>query len=483
MPAESTFLRLIEHDEPRGADLRAAAAEGGVLLDRAIDVARRAAEAQTLSIAEERLLLYGLFLVADREEARLFQPLMRILRSEGSARDLVMSEEVLDLLPAVVVAVFDGDWQTFATTALDPATDDLARMGLLSALGQLVVRGLVERELALALLEQVEASGLAAPGTGSLVGWIDAVAALGAFEFFAGTAARLEQAAAREQDPEIRASLREAAEQMAAAAADDAADDDDPALSPVFDDDRPLVERVAAMMERAERRAELHVPTAGVDADDPAEEHALDDDEFEWLAGFLAREDLPGTAMDIEMLDGFCTGRAAAGLADAPMWPTVILGKRPETLWRMRNGTDLDRLAALAGRMERAVRLRFAEGLASEPLLLEPFPDEREGRNWSSGFVEGVLGNRTLEEVGERDPELAKMLEPLLLLAGASEPISEAESEKIVDALPALALGLHRLLARRAGARSAEAPRAKVGRNDPCPCGSGRKYKHCCGRS
>jgi SEC-C motif-containing protein len=23
----------------------------------------------------------------------------------------------------------------------------------------------------------------------------------------------------------------------------------------------------------------------------------------------------------------------------------------------------------------------------------------------------------------------------------------------------------------------------KVGRNDPCPCGSGKKYKHCCGRS
>ncbi len=24
---------------------------------------------------------------------------------------------------------------------------------------------------------------------------------------------------------------------------------------------------------------------------------------------------------------------------------------------------------------------------------------------------------------------------------------------------------------------------AKIGRNDPCPCGSGKKYKHCCGRS
>ncbi|WP_420808763.1 SEC-C metal-binding domain-containing protein [Bacillus salacetis] len=23
---------------------------------------------------------------------------------------------------------------------------------------------------------------------------------------------------------------------------------------------------------------------------------------------------------------------------------------------------------------------------------------------------------------------------------------------------------------------------AKVGRNEPCPCGSGKKYKKCCGR-
>jgi preprotein translocase subunit SecA len=30
-------------------------------------------------------------------------------------------------------------------------------------------------------------------------------------------------------------------------------------------------------------------------------------------------------------------------------------------------------------------------------------------------------------------------------------------------------------------ARPGAAPAAKVGRNDPCPCGSGRKYKKCCG--
>ena len=37
-----------------------------------------------------------------------------------------------------------------------------------------------------------------------------------------------------------------------------------------------------------------------------------------------------------------------------------------------------------------------------------------------------------------------------------------------------------------AGGDGTAAPRAvskkKVGRNDPCPCGSGKKYKHCCGR-
>jgi uncharacterized protein YecA (UPF0149 family) len=27
----------------------------------------------------------------------------------------------------------------------------------------------------------------------------------------------------------------------------------------------------------------------------------------------------------------------------------------------------------------------------------------------------------------------------------------------------------------------APAMKAKVGRNDPCPCGSGKKYKKCCG--
>jgi uncharacterized protein YecA (UPF0149 family) len=29
--------------------------------------------------------------------------------------------------------------------------------------------------------------------------------------------------------------------------------------------------------------------------------------------------------------------------------------------------------------------------------------------------------------------------------------------------------------------KAAASPRKKVGRYDPCPCGSGKKYKKCCG--
>ena len=36
--------------------------------------------------------------------------------------------------------------------------------------------------------------------------------------------------------------------------------------------------------------------------------------------------------------------------------------------------------------------------------------------------------------------------------------------------------------AAQASARRAAASTPKIGRNDPCPCGSGKKYKKCCGR-
>ncbi len=39
-----------------------------------------------------------------------------------------------------------------------------------------------------------------------------------------------------------------------------------------------------------------------------------------------------------------------------------------------------------------------------------------------------------------------------------------------------------RLSQQQATARSIKSSAKTVGRNDPCPCGSGKNYKKCCGR-
>jgi uncharacterized protein len=52
------------------------------------------------------------------------------------------------------------------------------------------------------------------------------------------------------------------------------------------------------------------------------------------------------------------------------------------------------------------------------------------------------------------------------------EPISREKREEVIVHMAAGLLGAYRYFRRTA---------PKVGRNDSCPCGSGKKYKRCCG--
>ena len=40
---------------------------------------------------------------------------------------------------------------------------------------------------------------------------------------------------------------------------------------------------------------------------------------------------------------------------------------------------------------------------------------------------------------------------------------------------------LRRLCGRSLKKQTVHSPKSKIGRNDPCPCGSGKKLKKCCG--
>ncbi len=71
-----------------------------------------------------------------------------------------------------------------------------------------------------------------------------------------------------------------------------------------------------------------------------------------------------------------------------------------------------------------------------------------------------------------------------------AEPVSAELRKTLLAGLSSSVMEIYRCLApAREMNADAEAVgagpmrRSKIGRNEPCPCGSGKKYKHCCGNA
>ncbi len=146
---------------------------------------------------------------------------------------------------------------------------------------------------------------------------------------------------------------------------------------------------------------------------------------------------------------------------------------------------------------------RVARGLARSRAVYEPLFDEntRTGEvmweMWVAGFEEAMRlrPDSWLATVESGDPDVEPALPLLLTLhaiqAGETDmPKASIDelSEQAPDLIPELVLTLNRWVkGQRATTGAANLPgapvrSAKVGRNDPCPCGSGRKFKKCCGQ-
>lgn len=118
------------------------------------------------------------------------------------------------------------------------------------------------------------------------------------------------------------------------------------------------------------------------------------------------------------------------------------------------------------------------------------------GQQWASGFFFAVM-HWTDDWAAPRDKEVAQQIgdalrsieqlifedsdPPALNLCDPSAPPSV--SEERVMAMDDAIWAVHELytIAKSLGPRTLPARSDKVGRNDPCPCGSGKKYKKCCG--
>jgi len=134
-----------------------------------------------------------------------------------------------------------------------------------------------------------------------------------------------------------------------------------------------------------------------------------------------------------------------------------------------------------------------AEGLYL-PIFLEDAGGVAHGRDWARGFMQGVnLRRESWAELITNENEAGALL-PIALMAGEVDPnwpATPLNDEKREEMLTLMAAGLarmhHYFAPHRRDLARAEADKhtyrragSKVGRNDPCPCGSGKKYKHCC---
>jgi hypothetical protein len=146
---------------------------------------------------------------------------------------------------------------------------------------------------------------------------------------------------------------------------------------------------------------------------------------------------------------------------------------------------------------ERSVTNSSGRYKAYAPILWEGPDGEDVAGDWAEGFVDAVRLRPEAWRPLLEDREALVLLMPILALCGDAEaeggsPLGldpEAEAELVAEApglIPACVVGIHGFWEEHrgrptAGPGQAKGRKAKVGRNDPCPCGSGRKHKRCCG--
>ncbi len=252
-------------------------------------------------------------------------------------------------------------------------------------------------------------------------------------------------------------------------------------------------------------------------SDPSAQMQRLSEDDLDELADLLGADWAPETTMDIEQLDGLlagliCSPRVLMPSAylpeifggEEPAFPDMATAQRFFDLLMRRNNQVATALNAPIERLDdpRAyvpllldwspdgeIARSLAEAGSSEPLPLA-------GELWARGFLHAVsLAREDWESLPEGDEEGAELVEEALDTiaalvpdddeAGGGEASADERDELIGEALVA-AYDLREYWRdvefEQVRVKEPIRREPKIGRNDPCPCGSGRKFKQCHGR-
>jgi uncharacterized protein len=234
----------------------------------------------------------------------------------------------------------------------------------------------------------------------------------------------------------------------------------------------------------------------------------LNDAELDELAALLDATPEPLQPLDLPMLDGYLAGvLVQPRLVTRDEWlPPVFdferraLPAHADAVWR-------ERTVALIERRRAALAAGIAEDGFFDPVVLDPdqlpptseydavpSPVSRALLPWAAGFQWAQECFPELEDGGDEAVHAAlariyRHLPPqddndraLLATLQARQPL--ADFDAALDDLMAATVELWDLTVdRRFAVETVRRDGPKIGRNDPCPCGSGRKFKACHGKT
>lgn len=231
----------------------------------------------------------------------------------------------------------------------------------------------------------------------------------------------------------------------------------------------------------------------------PALQQPLSEDEIQTLARFLDERVLERDGMSFEMLDGYLTAVLSG--------PDMILPSEwlPPIWSGEDNGEDdagvFDNQTEAEGILDLVMRHynHIAGVLAQGGAEFEPWVGEVEleggefaafAQEWALGYLRGIgLREEAWDELLS-DADWADDLEALDLLARGpddeetgAEVATQEQRDTLIDDMIGFALDAHDYwLEQRLKPATVRHAEPKQGRNDDCRCGSGKKYKQCCGK-
>lgn len=214
------------------------------------------------------------------------------------------------------------------------------------------------------------------------------------------------------------------------------------------------------------------------------------------LLNALRTENMP---MTLSELDGYVTGILACPDMIAPSdWLAYVWGETGEAEFADPNTAEKT-IGAIMEHYD-SVAQALTQTFSIEPIYeIDPNSDEILWEPWVDGFTR-AMGLRPdvwaglLDRADEETRSTMIFMMALQDICTGNSKFTDEEIDEIdleaPDLIPnCVATILHQSRPELTGTAAANLPgmphktAARPGPNDPCPCGSGRKYKQCCGRN